>query len=240
MTKTVINSDVANYAALVEAVRSADVTSTGKATLLARSSLSRLAVLNEAGKQLFTTESMIAAVCAVYKPVTAKGKRSDTIGALRASGWHAMAKQLTDIQYIDKNIAIEGVKPLVDAFCASDKAKDSFNALNVAVKEAVTGSAKLAKAEAEAKASEGEGEGEGEGSEGQEGEGPSPIKASVADTIALFTTWFNNMNHADLLAMTGEAEQAALLAMSDAMNAANDKAFAMSEARSDIVAQLAA
>lgn len=224
-------TDISDYAALVEAVRSADVTSTGKATLLARSSLARLAQLDGAGKQSFTTESMIAAVCAVYKPVTAKGKRSDTIGALRASGWHAMAKQLTDIQYIDKNIAVDGVKALVDAFCASDKAKDSFNALNVAVKEAVTGSAKLAKQEEEAKAGEGQ---------DSEGEGPSAVKASVADTIALFTTWFNTMNHADLLAMTGEAEQAALLAMSDAMNAANDKAFAMMEAQTAPAAQLAA
>ena len=210
---------IATYADVIEKLRSADVTAKNAATPWAIATLVQLAALNDAGKQTFTTESMIAAVCAIYKPVTAKGKRSDSIGALRASGWHAMAKNLTDIQYIDKSFGVDGVSDLVYRFIAKDKALSSFNALNLAVKEAVTGSAKQAKAEAEAEA----------GAGGDTGDGDSK-PATVGEVLAHFTLYFASMNDTDLLALVGDAEQAALLAMSDAMNAANDKAFALAEA----------
>lgn len=235
MTDLAINSDVSEtpnnlYLALIEKMHGPDAQAANAATPWARETLKRLTAVNAEGEHEFTLDDAVIAVCSVYKPVTAKGKATEKLGGLRlTTSGNAMAGRLNNCKYILTNIGKPGVKALVATFiAATTKAKrDSFGALFIAVNEAVREAAPKAVNAPKAGDDVPNDEQDSEGAE----EAPSPDKASVIETIALFATWFNTMNPADLLAMTGDAEQAALLAMSDAMNAANDKALAMLEAQ---------
>lgn len=139
MTQFVFNREVLNT--LAEAIRSNDVASNNSATKWARYTLN--SIRNDASVTYAVIEM---ATVTSFKVKGINGKQG-TVGGLRKAGFAAMAKRLTDVKYIAEQMGVEGVAPLVDTFILSDKDKDSFNALNLAVREAV---AKAGSVEADA------------------------------------------------------------------------------------------
>lgn len=222
MTATAIVS-IEAYTGIVKELRSADVTGNGKATDWARPTLAMLTATNAEGLHEFTTDVMIAAICAVYKPVTAKGKRSDTIGALRQSGWEAMAKRLTDTQYIMKNVGVGTVSALVAAFVASDKAKDSFAMLNINVKAAVKAASPVDESE---KADPAPAEAEPDAAAPEAGDTVAD-GGSMRERLIAMAAMLGTLNDTELLELADAQEELAILAT--ALNAANDKALDLVE-----------
>jgi hypothetical protein len=175
--------DVAAYAELTKAMKSADTTAENKATPWARATLTALI----AGD--LTIATMTAALCAAYKPRTASGKLATTIGALPASP----RGRANTMKYIYDNLGVDGVRPVVDAFiCETAKdAPKTIAALHSAVKAAikVAGEA-LAGEEPE---SDSEGETEGEGAANAKAGNPS-----TADILATFAPFIRGLSDADI------------------------------------------
>lgn len=134
---TIALETIDDYIASIEAMRSPDVTSANTATKWARLTFTKLMETNDDGLHPFTVDMAVIAVCEVYKPKSAKGKRVNTIGALKLSGFPAISARLTIVKRIADNLGVAGVKPLVEAFTVSDKVTDSFAKLDLDVKLAV-------------------------------------------------------------------------------------------------------
>ena len=195
---TAIETETANaeYLATIEAMRSPDVTSGNSATVWARATFARLLAKNDEGLHAFTVEMAVIAVCEVYKPKTAKGKRANTKGALKDSGFPAMSARLTMIERIMKQAGVTGVLPILEAFIASDKPKASFALLDLDVKAAVKA--------ATPKPDKVEGEGEGEG----EGEDKS---LSVSDKVRAFAATLAGLSDDDAMAFASDVDSVAIL-----------------------------
>ena len=192
----------AEYLATIEAMRSPDVTSGNSATVWARATFARLLAKNDEGLHAFTVEMAVIAVCEVYKPKTAKGKRANTKGALKDSGFPAMSARLTTIERIMKQAGVTGVLPILDSFIASDKPKASFALLDLDVKAAIKA--------ATPKPDKVEGEGEGEG----EGEEAKPL--SISDKVNAFAAILQSLSDSDAMAFASDIE--ALTTLTKALN----------------------
>jgi hypothetical protein len=155
MTMTTLPISQETYIESIENMRKPDVTSANSATVWARHTFANLTVRNDDGTFPFTVDMAIASVCAVYKPLTSKGKVGATIGALKDGGFPAIAARLNAVKRINGQMGVAGVADIVAAFVASQSPKDSFAKLEADVKAAVKAAAPKPEA--------GEGEGEGEG-----------------------------------------------------------------------------
>lgn len=231
---------IETYADITEKARKADVTGGNAATPWARATFAKMAEQDESGGFPFTYKLMVATVCAVYSHTNNTGKAGGTVGSLKdcgKPGYSAMSARLTTVKRILDEVAVDGVKPLLEAFVASDKASDSFAMLDKNVREAVKQAAKAlanspailaAKAEAaieaELKA---------------EAEAEAEIEArSVASQIAAITRWFADMPDSEAVDLAGN--EPALIALSMAISNATAKGAALLEAMTAPAMQQAA